>query len=86
MRKYWFKPHDYGYGATPVTWEGWALVAAYLAVVGVATAALVGSGRTDAEAVTLHLAIVLVVTVALVVFARKKTEGAWRWRWGKENG
>ena len=24
MTRYWFKPKRYGYGATPVTWEGWA--------------------------------------------------------------
>ena len=25
MTAYWFKPKRYGYGATPITWEGWAV-------------------------------------------------------------
>ena len=25
MAEYWFKPKRYGYGATPVTWQGWAV-------------------------------------------------------------
>ena len=32
MTEYWFKPHGYGYGATPVSWKGWAAVAVYAAV------------------------------------------------------
>ena len=31
--RYWFKPKVFGYGASPTTWEGWALVVAYCAVV-----------------------------------------------------
>jgi hypothetical protein len=35
MTPYWFKPKRYGYGATPVTWQGWALtLAATLVVAG----------------------------------------------------
>ncbi len=26
MTRYWFRPKRYGYGATPVAWEGWALI------------------------------------------------------------
>ena len=22
---YWFRPKRYGYGATPITWQGWLL-------------------------------------------------------------
>jgi len=25
MAEYWFKPKRYGYGATPATWQGWAV-------------------------------------------------------------
>jgi len=33
MSRYWFRPKRYGYGATPVTWEGWALVAGFVVIV-----------------------------------------------------
>ena len=33
MTQYWFKPKRYGYGATPVTWEGWAVILTAVIVV-----------------------------------------------------
>ena len=36
MTDYWFRPKRYGYGATPVTWQGWAVtIATVAAMVGV---------------------------------------------------
>ena len=36
MTHYWFKPKRYGYGATPMTWQGWAVtIAAVIVVVAV---------------------------------------------------
>jgi hypothetical protein len=29
----WFAPRRYGWGLTPVSWQGWALTAAYVAAV-----------------------------------------------------
>jgi hypothetical protein len=85
MAKYWFRPHGYGYGATPVTWQGWALVGIYVVIVGLLTVVLVRSGRNDVAVVAPFLAFVFVTTVALVLVARRKTEGAWGWRWGNDN-
>ena len=34
--KAWFAPERYGYGAgLPIAWQGWALIGAYIAVIGV---------------------------------------------------
>jgi hypothetical protein len=33
MTQYWFKPHLYGYGASPTGWKGWAAIAAYVAAI-----------------------------------------------------
>ena len=39
MTKYWFRPKRYGFGATPITWQGWAVtIATVLAMVGVVVA------------------------------------------------
>ena len=36
MTRYWFRPKRYGYGATPISWEGWAVtLATVLAMVAV---------------------------------------------------
>jgi hypothetical protein len=85
MARYWFKPHDFGYGATPVTWQGWALTASYVVITGLLTVVLVRSGRNDASVVVPFLAFVFVSTIALVVVARWKTEGGLALRWGKDN-
>ena len=81
MAEYWFKPKRYGYGATPVTWQGWAVtLATVLAMVAVSLYlrltvkslwALVALLIFDAAAIA-----------ALVVISYRKTDGGWRWRWG----
>jgi len=84
MARYWFKPKSFGYGATPVTWEAWALT-----IVGGSMAALGFIGFNAPGQLSLpddmaaRLACLLVATVALValiVIARKTTDGEWRWR------
>ena len=84
MARYWFKPRAYGYGATPVTWEGWALAGATVLIIGAMTAALVSSGRNDAAAVLPYLVVVLGLIAGVVLVSKRKTDGAWRWRWGCE--
>lgn len=70
---YWFVPKLFGLGATPVTWQGWALTLGFVA-------ALVLDLRF------LHLqaprlVVGLALTAAFLVIASRKTEGGWRWRW-----
>jgi hypothetical protein len=69
----WFKPKAIGWGTSPATWQGWAVLAAFIAV-----EALFGMVLRD------HLAAYLVtvgtLTVLLVIFARRNTRGAWRLR------
>jgi hypothetical protein len=81
MAEYWFKPKRYGYGATPVTWQGWAVtlgtvlatvaVSLYLRLTVKSLWALVALLIFDAAAIA-----------ALVVVSYRKTDGGWRWRWG----
>jgi len=81
MAEYWFKPKRYGYGATPATWQGWALtlgtvlaivaVSLYLRFTGHSPRALLALLIFDAAAVS-----------TLIIISYRKTEGAWRWRWG----
>ena len=90
VNRYWFKPKVFGYGATPTTWEGWALTGGYCVVIAVGTlvAILLIEGR--AEATLLHwLAwgvwgiVLAIATAILVIVSRRRTEGEWRWRWGR---
>ena len=82
MTGYWFKPKRYGYGATPVTWQGWALTGGAVAVIVVAALLLLHNGEKSAGAWIAFFAIEVVVIAVLWIVSRRKTDGEWRWRWG----
>jgi hypothetical protein len=89
MTEYWFKPKRFGYGATPVTWQGWASsLAVVFVMLGVMRFMIIpmagGVGHSDWE-VILGLAVVVALIVGFCWFAKAKTEGEWRWRWGKDS-
>jgi len=71
-QKPWFAPKAFGYGAgLPVSWEGWVVLAAFLA--GTLAAATLLDGW-------LRAAVITGLIVAVVLIAYFKTEGGWRWR------
>ncbi|WP_158915984.1 hypothetical protein [Caulobacter sp. S45] len=74
MNRPWFASKTYGIGAsTPIRWEGWAVLAGFLALFFADVRLAPGVWRI-AGAVAL-----LVVFAAVCAW---KTEGGWRWRWG----
>jgi hypothetical protein len=85
MAEYWFKQRRYGYGATPTTGQGWALVLVLLAAI-----ALLAIGAASLADGVSPLAMALLASAALagilgsVVVTYRKTEGGWRWRWGDD--
>jgi len=88
--QYWFKPKTFGYGASPTTWEGWALVVGYCVVVTIATlGVLILAEPGKATAVVqwtlwlVWLVVIGVATAALTVVSKRRTDGEWRWRWGR---
>jgi divalent metal cation (Fe/Co/Zn/Cd) transporter len=82
MSTYWFKPKRYGYGATPVTWQGWALVGAAVAVIVAAADLFLGGHPPSPSALAAFFATGAAVLAVLWVIARRKTDGEFRWRWG----
>ncbi len=85
--RFWFKPKRYGYGATPVTWEGWLVMVLALAIILGTTWALLpeiaalNAGRITAGAVA-WLVVLFATVMALTIITRRKTDGEWRWRSG----
>jgi hypothetical protein len=75
----WFAPKRYGYGAgVPISWQGWAVTLAYVAVVG-------ASAFRYRETPFVFVAILVPVTAAFLVIAARTTRGGWRWRWGERD-
>lgn len=74
---YWFRPKYFGYGATPVTWQGWL---ATLAIVVVCLPIAMYAGRHNLA----YLAMLAPVLLGFIWLCKAKTDGAWRWRSGGE--
>lgn len=72
----WFAPKRYGLGAgLPIAWQGWAVLAGFIAVVGLAIW-LFGDGDPRG------LAVVIPAIAVLLIITARTTRGGWRWRWG----
>lgn len=75
----WFEPKTIGYGAGwPVAWQGWALLAGYVALLAVA-------GLLLPDHRLVYTIVVIALTAALLVTAAAHTRGGWRWRSGKDD-
>jgi len=84
MTRYWFRPKRYGYGATPVTWEGWALTVGVVAAVAMPTVVMnLLVDRTNVGAWLAWAAFILIAVFWMVRISRQRTDGEWRWRWGQ---
>ena len=82
MSAYWFKPREYGYGATPVSWQGWAITIATMVVV--VMSSVVVPALADGAAWALSAIVIDALAIAaLIIVSRRKTDGEWRWRWGR---
>ena len=75
----WFAEKRFGCGSgLPIAWQGWAVLAVFIAIIGVA-AWLFGKGDPRG------LALVIPAIIALLVVTALTTRGGWRWRWGGED-
>ncbi|HEX6783830.1 MAG TPA: hypothetical protein VF098_04150 [Sphingomicrobium sp.] len=74
----WFVPKRYGYGATPVTWQGWALTIGFALIT-------TGIAVLFARQPLKLFATVVPLLVVFTVICARTTRGGWRWRWGDED-
>ena len=72
----WFSAKRYGFGAgLPISWQGWAVLAVYIAL-------MLGALLLLGERKPANMAVVIIVTAVLLVVTARTTKGGWRWRWG----
>ncbi len=86
----WFKPKSHGYGASPANWKGWAATFAFLLVELVLVWILLLRPILETGEPTLGQFVFWAfcsgaLTVGFVWLTKAKTDGEWRWRWGREN-
>jgi hypothetical protein len=84
MTQYWFKPKRYGWGATPVTWQGWALILAIVLAM-VAVSVVLRLTEKTYWGLAAIIAFDVLALAALTIVSYWKTDGEWRWRWGADN-
>ena len=77
--RYWFRAKRYGWGWTPITWQGWAVLAAFVALL--AADAVVFLPR---KALPDYIGCVVGLTILLVAVCWLKGEPP-RWRWGDDH-
>lgn len=75
---YWFKRKMYGWGWTPVKWQGWLVV---LVGVAIFSAGLYVGETDDVPGATLLGLIIMIVII--LFFGYKKGEKP-RWQWGPD--
>ncbi|MDH5454414.1 MAG: hypothetical protein OEX14_13745 [Paracoccaceae bacterium] len=84
----WFKPKTYGYGASPANWKGWAATVGFLVIELVLVWVLLlrpilTSGEPTFGQIIVWAFCSGALTIGFIWLTKAKTDGAWRWRWGK---
>ncbi len=91
MQKMWFKAKQYGWGWYPATWQGWLVLAVYLAIViGMAVLVFGPLAKTNGappanlpQMIALFVLVDVVATGALITICYKTGEKP-TWRWGSK--
>lgn len=81
---YWFKAKLYGWGWTPVKWQGWLVILVYIALILtlVLTREETIPGNPDSGNNFLTFALpIILLTILLIFICYKKGEKP-RWQWG----
>lgn len=77
---YWFKRKLYGWGWTPVKWQGWVVIALYVFALVLFSLTIDDNSPTREVAFTFILPVVF-LTALLIRICYKKGEKP-RWQWG----
>jgi hypothetical protein len=74
----WFAPKRLGFGSgRPVAWQGWLLLAGYVALMAWATTQF-------ADRPIALFSLGLPATILFLVVAKRTTKGGWQWRNGDD--
>ncbi len=71
----WFGQKRYGFGCSPISWQGWLVAFVYVAVV-------VAAGLLARSSPLAAYSAIATVTILFIFLAAKTTKGGLAWRWG----
>ncbi len=77
---YWFKRKGYGWGWTPVTWQGWSITGVYIALI-LLFALTIDNESPIKEVLFTFIIPFILLTLAFTSIAYKKGESP-KWQWG----
>ncbi len=80
----WFKAKRYGYGWTPCTWQGWAILLAYCFAIVSCFVVIDRSSHSASDTLFVFIPFTIFLTILLIILCVKKGEKP-RWRWGGDD-
>jgi ACR3 family arsenite efflux pump ArsB len=84
MQKVWFKRKRYGFGWTPATWEGWAVLGMYAVLAVLLFRRADASSHSESDTLIGFTLPLLLLTLVLVLVTYLKGETP-RWQWGEDD-
>lgn len=75
---YWFRPRRFGLGAAPATWQGWLLTLTVVAI-------MIALAHVAEQRGQIWLSLLVPLLAGFVILTWRKTDGEWRWRWGRSD-
>jgi hypothetical protein len=84
----WFKRKLYGWGWTPVRWQGWMVILAYvlliLALVLTREKDIAGNPESGSNFLTFALPIIVLTALLITICYKKGEKPRWQWGWPKD--
>lgn len=77
----WFRAKRYGWGWVPVTWQGWLIIGAHIAIIGSGAYILFDGLTTTNTQLALFFVWTFLWTMPVMYICFRKGEEP-RWRWG----
>lgn len=84
-KKYWFRPKRYGWGFTPISWEGWLATLIFVALIYASVYVNeIYKETVNMEQIIRFLVDILIISTLFTCFAKDKTDGELKWHWGNK--
>ncbi len=82
MQKPWFKAKRYGWGWTPITWQGWVIMIIWILINLKAFILMDVKSHSGSDILISFAPIFIITTIIFLIICYRKGEKP-GWRWGK---